>query len=127
MSENTTEKNNTAKFFVENRHIAWVLLIATALWGWYGYKSMPQRKDPEISTKVAAVLTPWNGADAEKVEQLVTKRIEETVAANSKVTKVESISRTNLSVVYVELDDRLQETGKEFDDIKLRLDAIHDL
>lgn len=119
--------HNTARFFVETRHIAWVLLVATGLWGVYGYLSMPQRKDPEVQVRTAVALTPWRGASAEKVEQLVTKKIETQIAANAKVTKVESISRTGLSVVYLDLDENLKETGKELDDIKLKLDGIHDL
>jgi multidrug efflux pump subunit AcrB len=118
---------NTSRFFVETRHIAWVLLIATCLWGIYGYVSMPQRKDPEVQVRTAVALTPWRGASAEKVEQLVTKKIETQIAANAKATKLESISRTGLSVVYLDLDENLKETGKELDDIKLKLDGIHDL
>lgn len=120
-------KHNTARFFVETRQVAWVLLILTCLWGVYGYISMPQRKDPEVQVRTAVALVPWPGSSAEKVEQLVTKKVEEQMAANSKVTKIESISRTGLAVIYVELDENLKETGKEFDDIKLRLDGIHDL
>ena len=120
-------KHNTARFFVETRQVAWVLLILTCLWGVYGYLSMPQRKDPEVQVRTAVALVPWPGSSAEKVEQLVTKKVEEQMAANSKVTKIESISRTGLAVIYVELDENLKETGKEFDDIKLRLDGIHDL
>src|ERR1041385_3770936 len=120
-------KHNTARFFVEKRQVAWVLLILTCVWGVYGYLSMPQRKDPEVQVRTAVALVPWPGASAEKVEQLVTKKVEEQMAANAKVTKIESISRTGLAVIYVELDENLKETGKEFDDIKLRLDGIHDL
>src|SRR5262250_3857616 len=69
-------KHNTARFFVEKRHVSWVLLIATCLWGVYGYFSMPQRKDPEVQVRTAVALTPWRGASSEKVEQLVTKKIE---------------------------------------------------
>ncbi|HEY7491142.1 MAG TPA: efflux RND transporter permease subunit, partial [Candidatus Tectomicrobia bacterium] len=119
--------HNTARFFVENRHISWVLLIAVCLWGIYGYYSMPQRKDPDIPVRVAVAITPWPGVSAEKIEQLVTKKIEEKMAENARVVKLESISRTNVSVVYVELDKRVTETGKEFDDIKLKLDSIRDL
>ena len=118
---------NTARFFVETRHVSWVLLIATCLWGVYGYLSMPQRKDPEVQVRSAVALVPWPGAGAEKVEQLVTKKVEEQMGANSKVTKIESISRTGLAVVYLELDENLAETGKELDDIKLKLDSINDL
>ncbi|HSL52976.1 MAG TPA: efflux RND transporter permease subunit, partial [Pyrinomonadaceae bacterium] len=120
-------KHNTARFFVETRQVAWVLLILTCLWGVYGYISMPQRKDPEVQVRTAVALVPWPGSSAEKVEQLVTRKVEEQMAANAKVTKIESISRTGLAVIYVELDENLKETGKEFDDIKLRLDGIRDL
>src|SRR5215813_2704442 len=120
-------KHNTARFFVEKRHVSWVLLIATCLWGVYGYYSMPQRKDPEVQVRTAVALTPWPGASAEKVEQLVTRKVEEKMAANAKVTEVKSISRTGLSVVYLDLDENLKETGKELDDVKLKLDSIHDL
>ena len=120
-------KHNTARFFVETRHVSWVLLIITCLWGVYGYFTMPQRKDPETQVRTAVALVPWPGSSAEKVEQLVTKKVEEQMAANTKVTKIESISRTGLAVIYVELDENLKETGKEFDDIKLKLDGIKDL
>ena len=120
-------KRNTARFFVETRQISWVLLIATCAWGVYGYLSMPQRKDPDTQVRQAVALTAWPGASAEKIEQLVTRKIEAKMAENSKVTKIESISRTSVSVVYVELDENIKETGKEFDDIKLKLDSIQDL
>ena len=120
-------KHNTARFFVEKRHVSWVLLIGTCVWGMFGYFSMPQRKDPEVQVRTAVALVPWPGSSADKVEQLVTKKVEQQMASNSKVTKIESISRTGLAVIYVELDENLKETGKEFDDIKLKLDSITDL
>ncbi len=126
-TETINKTHNTARFFVETRHIAWVLLIATCVWGVFGYLSMPQRKDPEVQVRTAVALTPWKGASVEKIEQLVTKKIETQIAANAKVTKIESISRTGISVVYLDLDENLKETGKELDDIKLKLDSIRDL
>ncbi|MEQ1761818.1 MAG: efflux RND transporter permease subunit [Pyrinomonadaceae bacterium] len=125
--EELEKTRNLSRFCIENRQIAWVLLIGTCLWGIFGYFSMPQRKDPEIQVNVAVALIPWVGASAEKVEQLVTKKIEAKVAENTNVTKIESISRTGISVVYIELDDKVKDTGKEFDDIKLKLDTISDL
>jgi len=117
---------NTARFFVENRHIAWVLLFATVFWGVFAYVSMPKRKDPEIQVRVAAALIPWKGASAEDVEELVSEKAEAKIAENTNVKKIESISRTGLSVLFVELGEDTKDTRKEFDDIKLRLDSIHD-
>jgi multidrug efflux pump subunit AcrB len=119
--------HNTARFFTETRHVSWVLLIGTILWGIYGYFSMPQRKDPDIPVRQALALCPWPGASAEKIEQLVTRRIEEKVAENVKVDKIESNTRTGITAVYITLVEGTRDTGKEFDDIKLKLDKITDL
>jgi multidrug efflux pump subunit AcrB len=119
--------HNTARFFTETRHVSWVLLFATIVWGIYGYFQMPQRKDPEIQIRQALVLCPWPGATAEKIEELVTRRIEEKVAENVKVEKVESNTRTGVTAVYITLVEGVADTGKEFDDIKLKLDTLTDL
>src|SRR5262245_45820002 len=119
--------HNTARFFTETRQVAWVLLIGTLLWGAYGYFKMPQRKDPDIPIRQALALCSWPGASAEKIEELVTRRIEEKIAENVKIEKIESNTRTGITAVYITLVDTVKETGKEFDDIKLKLDTIRDL
>lgn len=122
-------KRNISRFFVEHRQITWVMLIAVCVWGIFSYKSMPQRKDPDTPVKTAVAITVWPGAKAEKIEQLVTKKVEEKIAQNARVDKIRSISRTNLSVVYVDLDENLpgSQVGKEFDDIALKLGSINGL
>jgi hypothetical protein len=119
--------HNTARFFTESRHIAWVLLLTTLVWGLYGYWRMPQRKDPDIPIRMALVLVPWPGIEAEKIEQLVTRRIEEKIGENARVEKIESNTRTGLTAIYITLIDGEKNVGKELDDIKLKLDGIHDL
>src|SRR5262245_27189817 len=121
------ETHNTARFFTETRQISWVLLIGTILWGIYGYFQMPQRKDPDIPIRQALALCAWPGASAERIEQLVTRRLEEKIAENVNVDKVESNTRTGITAVYITLVEDIADTGKEFDDIKLKLDAITDL
>ena len=122
-------KRNISRSFVEQRHIAWVMLIAVCVWGFSSYRSMPQRKDPDTPVKTAVAITLWPGASAEKIEQLVTRKIEEKVAQNANVEKIRSISRTNFSAVYVDLDENFPgpQIGKEFDDIALKLQSITDL
>jgi multidrug efflux pump subunit AcrB len=118
---------NLARYCTEQRQVAWVALIATVLWGIYGYFSMPQRKDPDIPVVTALVITPWPGMDAERIEDRVTRRIEEVVAENKHVETIKSVSRTNVSFVYVDLKEGMTETGEIFDDIALRLQQIQDL
>jgi multidrug efflux pump subunit AcrB len=119
--------HNTARYFTEQRQVAWVALIGTILWGIIGYFAMPQRKDPDIPVGSALVITPWPGMDAERIEERVTRRIEEVVAENKHVDVIRSTTRTSASFVYVDLKEGITETGEIFDDIAIKLDAIDDL
>ncbi|MBU1039610.1 MAG: efflux RND transporter permease subunit [Proteobacteria bacterium] len=121
------EKHNTARFFVENRQIALVLLVAIFIWGAVSYFRMPQRKDPDIPMRVAAVTCSWPGAAADKVEDLVTRRLEERIAENDKVDRIESTTRTGLAVVIIKLHDEVKSPGDVFDDLNLKLNAVSGL
>jgi multidrug efflux pump subunit AcrB len=118
---------NTAHFFVEARQIAWALFVVTLAWGLYSYLAMPKRKDPEIQIRRAVAICAWPGASAERIERLVTPRIEEQLARNARVEKIESVSRNSVVFVHILLDDKVKDIGKEFDDIRLKLDSIRDL
>lgn len=119
--------HNTARFFTENRQVSLVLLVATLIWGIYGYIEMPKKKDPEFPVIYAAAVCPWPGASAERVEQLVTRKIEEKMAENARVERIESTSRSSVSIVVIALDERTTEPAKQWDDIALRLDTVRDL
>ena len=105
--------HNTARFFTENRQISWVALLLVIAWGIYGYGKMPKRKDPDIPVKEAQVICAWPGVSADRVEQLVTRKIEEKLAEVSEVRapsaeeySIKSLTLDGLSVVNVQIDDR---------------------
>jgi multidrug efflux pump subunit AcrB len=125
--DTVTHKRNTARFFTENRHVAWVALVATFAWGAYGYATMPKANDPTIEVRIAVAACTWPGADAEKVEQLVTRKIEQKLAENAYIEKIESISRTGVAIVYVTLKEEVVDRAKEWDNIQGRLVSIYDL
>jgi multidrug efflux pump subunit AcrB len=124
----TDQKQNLARFFIEQRHVAWVSLAVALLWGIYGLLKMPQRKDPDIPVRQAMVIVPWQGTSAEQVEQLVTRKIEQALASNQWVTEIKSASRSGSAMVQFELAEKGKyDRDKELNDVKIRLDAIHDL
>lgn len=124
--------HNTARFFTEHRQVSLILLIAVFIWGWYGFSEMPKRKDPNIPVRVAVASTSWPGATAQQVEQLVTRPIERTMAQNAFIKPpvasdfgIRSISYPGLSLVYIQLDDSVKDTKKQFSDINLKLDDLN--
>jgi len=124
--------HNVARYFTEHRQVSLILLIATLMWGWYGYHKMPKRKDPSIPIRVAVASANWPGATAQQVEQLVTRPIEQAMAQNAFVKApvasdfgIRSVSLPGLSMVYVQLDDSVKDTKKQFSDINLKLNALN--
>src|SRR5882724_10848628 len=116
--------HNTARFFVENRQIGWVLLLAVICWGLYGYTQMPKRKDPAIPVRVATAVTPWPGTSAGRIEELVTRSVENTAAQNAHIHAagpttfgIKSLTLPGVSIVQIQLDERVDDPEKEFSDI----------
>ena len=125
--------HNIARFFTENRHVAWVLLVAVFLWGFYGYTDMPKRKDPNIPISVASIVTPWPGKTAVEIEQLITYPIEQSVAENTTIRPLsakdwglKSISLNGVSIIQVRLADTVsrEDKLKQFNDINLKLNQL---
>jgi multidrug efflux pump subunit AcrB len=130
--ERIEQTRNVPRFFVEHPQVSWVLLVGVLVWGWFGYKSMPQRKDPNIPVRVAVASCSWPGATAQQVEQLVTRPIEDTVAQNKWIHAgtpadfgVRSISLPGYAYVYIQLVDNVDDLKRQFSDINLKLNALN--
>jgi multidrug efflux pump subunit AcrB len=122
---------NVPRFFVENAQVSWVLLIGVLVWGWFGFHSMPQRKDPDIPVRVAVASCSWPGATAQQVEQFVTRPIEAAVAENKTIHPgtsadygVRSVSIPGYAYVYVQLAEEVSDVKRQFSDINLKLNAL---
>src|ERR1700686_30387 len=124
--------HNLPRFFVEHPQVSWVLLIGVLVWGWFGYHSMPQRKDPDIPVRVAVAVCSWPGATAQQVEQFVTRPIEDAVAENKTIHPgtasdygVRSVSLPGAAYVYVQLAENVSDVKRQFSDINLKLNALN--
>src|SRR5260370_7913061 len=122
--------HNVPRFFVEHPQVSWLLLIGVLVWGWFGYHSMPQRKDPDIPVRVAAAFCPWPGATAQQVEQFITRPIEDAVAENKTIHPssaadygVRSVSLPGAAYVYVQLAENVSDVKRQFSDMNLKCNA----
>jgi multidrug efflux pump subunit AcrB len=130
--QDISNRRNVPKFFVEHPHISWILLAGVLVWGWFGYTSMPQRKDPDIPVRLGVAACPWPGATAQQVEQFVTRRVEDVAAENKTIHPgtdadygIKSISLPGYSYVTIQLDESVTDTKRQFSDINLKLDALN--
>jgi multidrug efflux pump subunit AcrB len=81
-----------------------VLGIALLLVAGFGaLNSLPRSEDPDLTNRWASVVTPFPGASAERVEALVTEKIEVKLRELHEIEHIHSNSRPGLSVVTIEL------------------------
>ncbi|MCA0928074.1 efflux RND transporter permease subunit [Ruegeria profundi] len=98
--------------FRHPRLVALIILVLVSA-GLSSFLSLGRQEDPTITNLFATVTTQFPGADAERVEALVTAEIEEELRKIAEVDEIRSVSRSGVSVVSVELLETLDEATIE--------------
>ena len=99
-----------------------ILVIALVLVsGLSALHLLPRSEDPRIGNRIASVLTAFPGASAERVEALVTERLEQKLREIPEIEHIDSRSSAGLSVMVVQLQDVVA-----FDDTKAMWAEVRD-
>lgn len=69
--------------------------------------SLPRTEDPRLTPRFALVITPFPGASAERVETLVSEKLENQLRTMPEIWHVESVSAQGLSLITVVLQDEV--------------------
>lgn len=101
---------NMASIAIKNRVVTLVLTGVMLVAGLVVYSGMSRLEDPEFTIKDALVITPYNGASAQEVEQEVSDRLEKSVQQLGELKRVTSKSERGLSTLTVTIKDSY---GKE--------------
>ena len=93
-------------FFRNKRIVALAIFMILAA-GLSALSTVGRQEDPGISKIFGTVITAYPGADPARVEALVTEKVEDELKQIPQIKKIESTSRTGISVVQVELGWKL--------------------
>ncbi|GGO71599.1 efflux RND transporter permease subunit [Bowmanella pacifica] len=97
--------NLTSLAFTYRKSVLMVLALLLVN-GLMAYFSLPAQEDPTITIREAIISTAYPGMAPERVEQLITKRLEEEIRKIPEVKKLTSSSSTGLSIIHVKIYDR---------------------
>ncbi|MEM9478091.1 MAG: efflux RND transporter permease subunit [Verrucomicrobiota bacterium] len=114
----------TASFF-DNRYLLVLAILVTFVAGFSAINGLPRLEDPVITNRGAQILTIFPGASAERVEALVTEKIERELEEISQIKTIQSTSRSSVSFIFVELKDAVQRDEVEPISAEIR-DAVSD-
>jgi multidrug efflux pump subunit AcrB len=108
--------------YYRNRRLLALTVLLALVAGFSAWMTLPRREDPELTDRNAIVFTRYPGASAERVEALVTEKIEDELREIEEIRKLESSSRTGISVVAIELSDDITKTAEVWSRIRDKLD-----
>ena len=120
---------NLTQFSITNNRVVLSVLAVVMLMGLVGYETLSRDSMPPYTIRVASIVSSFPGASPQRVEELVTDRIEKVAQELPELKKVTSTSRTGLSVVQVELVMQVgpQDLQAVWDRLRRKLNDIQGL
>ncbi len=96
--------------FVKNGRLMSLAIILLIVSGLGALSTMPRMEDPRMQNRHASVLTRLPGASAERIEVLITEKIEQKLRKISEIKNITSVSRPGISAVKIELIDEVTDS-----------------
>jgi multidrug efflux pump subunit AcrB len=115
---------NLSRFALKKSPIVLAITLILVVWGINVFLTAPRREDPEFIIRDAVINTAWPGATAEKVEQLVTDKIEKAVANIKWVRRTTSTSYVGRSVVNVRTLEEITDVDKVWTKVRAELKLL---
>lgn len=104
--------------------IALIVVIIVA--GAGSYWVLPQLEDPVLGKRVGVISTIFPGADAQNVEQLVTRAVEERLTGIADVQRLRSNSRPGISNIIIELADEISDVQPAWNRVRDAIENVED-
>lgn len=120
---------NLAEFSIDKNRITWMVLVTVLGMGLAMYFGLSRDSMPPYTVRVATVVSQFPGASPERVELLITDKIEKVAQELPELKEVNSTSRTGLSVVTVTLKDEVgpDQMQAVWDRLRRKLNTINGL
>ena len=93
--------------FVKNGRLMSLVIVLLIVSGLAALSTLPRTEDPRIQNRVASAITYMPGASAERIEVLISEKIEQKVRKLSEIDLITSVSRPGISVVQIKLKDEI--------------------
>lgn len=100
-----------------------MVFLVVVMFGAIGYSKMPANLMPDIEVPVVLVTTQWTGAGPEDIDEQVSEKIEEKLAAVSNVKDTMSVSRESMSMVAAQFEYGT-DVDEMLNDIRSKIDMV---
>ncbi len=115
---------NIAKFSLQNSRLTILFLLFVVITGVYVYLDYPKQEDPSIVIREAVVTAFYPGMSPERVEDLITRKLEEKIREIGEVDEIKSDSKTGMSLIHVIIKDQYSDLEPIWQDLRNKMDDV---
>lgn len=115
---------NLTKFAIEKKRITLAIILVIIISGLIAYSSMSRDEYPSFTIRTAMIATYFPGASPERVEQLITDKLEKAIQAMPELDEVRSESKSGASIIYVDIQESYYTMRPIWDDLRRKVDAV---
>jgi len=110
------------KIALEKRRITGIVLFLILMTGMMTFSTMPRAEDPGFTIRTALVQTIFPGASPERVEQLVTDKLEKVIQEMPEIDFINSQSKPGISIVFVNIKESYKDMRPIWDSLRRKVD-----
>ncbi|MEZ6016304.1 MAG: efflux RND transporter permease subunit [Planctomycetota bacterium] len=118
-TESPAPDRTIATLFARHPRLTALTVALLTVAGLAALELLPRAEDPELAGRIASITTLLPGADAARVEALVTEPLEDALAEFEELKSYDSVSRAGISLLTIELRDEV--TGPAIDEVWSRV------
>ncbi len=100
---------NLTGFALNNTRLTGLLVAMLAIAGVLLFLNFPSKEDPEVTVREAVVAAYFPGMAPERVENLITRKLERQIRLIPEVKKIKSSSKSGVSIIHVTVYDKFFE------------------
>lgn len=113
---------NLTQFSIEKKRITGAILFIILIAGLMTFRNMPRSEDPGFIIRTATVVTYFPGASPERIEQLVTDKLEKIIHEMPEIDNLVSESKPGISVIYVNIKESYTNMRPIWDSLRRKVD-----
>lgn len=110
------------QYFLKNIQLMFLILLIILLGGIYSFITLPRDEDPGFIIRTAVVKTQFAGAPPDRVELLVTDKLEKAIQEMPEIDYIKSQSKTGLSIIYVNILDDYKDVRPIWDELRRKVE-----
>ncbi|MEM9047172.1 MAG: efflux RND transporter permease subunit [Pseudomonadota bacterium] len=112
------------RFALANRSFILFAVIVAVLMGPFSFLTHPSREDPAVVIRNAAVVARFPGMSADRIEDLITRPLEEKVREIVEVDTIESTSTPGQALINVTVDDIYTDMQPIWADLRNKMEDV---